>query len=102
MWSVQDITASDGRHGNRYHTWKKPDELARRLVVHASSEYDKILDPFTCTGTFVLASARLNRIPFGCDISLDSIPPRRGGEPQKITHIPINLAVFPPGVGVNR
>ncbi len=28
MFSVQDINAPDGRIGDRYHTWQKPDELA--------------------------------------------------------------------------
>ena len=32
MWSVQEINAPDGRQGDRYHTWQKPDKLAMQLI----------------------------------------------------------------------
>lgn len=69
MFSVQDINAPDGRQGNRLHTWQKPDELAYRLIRHSTKENDLVIDPFVCTGTFLLAAAKLNRIAAGCDIS---------------------------------
>ena len=31
MFSVQDINAPDGRLGDRFHTWQKPDKLGERL-----------------------------------------------------------------------
>jgi DNA modification methylase len=70
MFSVQDINAPDGRLGNRLHTWQKPDELARRLIRHSTLENDLVVDCFTCTGTFLLEAARLNRRAVGCDIDL--------------------------------
>ncbi len=73
MFSVQDINAPDGRQGNRLHTWQKPDELAYRLIRHSTKENDIVIDPFVCTGTFLLAAAKLNRIAAGCDISEDNI-----------------------------
>lgn len=73
MFSVQDINAPDGRQGNRYHTWQKPDELGIRLVRHSTSDGDKIIDPFACTGTFLIAGAKLNRQVIGCDISKDNL-----------------------------
>ena len=69
MFSVQDINAPDGRQGDRLHTWQKPDELAERLVRHSTTEGDLVIDPFTCTGTFILAAARLGRAGIGSDIS---------------------------------
>lgn len=73
MFSVMEINAPDGRLGNRLHTWQKPDELAFRLIRHTSKEGDIVVDPFCCTGTFLLEANRLNRISKGCDISIDNL-----------------------------
>jgi len=71
MFSVQDINAPDGRQGDRYHTWQKPIELARRLITHTTQEGDKIFDCFAGTGTFILMGAKLGREAIGCDNSKD-------------------------------
>jgi hypothetical protein len=73
QFAVQDINAPDGRLGDRYHAWQKPDELAERFVRHASRPGDLVVDPFAGTGTFLLAAARLGRRAVGCDISEDNI-----------------------------
>jgi DNA modification methylase len=73
MFSIQDINAPDGRQGNRLHTWQKPDELANRLVRHASKPGDKVLDIFACTGTFLLAAAKAGRQALGCEINSENI-----------------------------
>ena len=67
QFSVQDISAPDGRIGNRYHKWQKPDKLAERLIRHSTKKGDIILDPFAGTGTFLLAATRMERVAFGCD-----------------------------------
>jgi DNA methylase len=67
QFSVQDINAPDGRLGDRWHAWQKPDELAERFVRHATRPGDLILDPFAGTGTFLLAAARLGRRGYGCE-----------------------------------
>ena len=69
MFSVQEFNAPDGRLGNRFHTWQKPLELAERLIRHTTKENDKIIDLFSCTGTFLIAAAKLNRIAVGCEIN---------------------------------
>jgi DNA modification methylase len=73
MFSVQEINAPDGRVGNRFHTWQKPDELALRLIKHSTNEGDSIIDCFACTGTFLLMAAKLNRSAVGCDISAENL-----------------------------
>ncbi len=73
QWAVQSINAPDGRIGDRYHTWQKPLELAERLIRHSTKENDIVLDPFTCTGTFIIASNKLNRKGFGCDINKENV-----------------------------
>jgi len=73
MFSVMNINAPDGRQGNRYHTWQKPDELAMRLIKHSTKEGDKIFDCFCCTGTFLLMGAKMGRIADGCDINAENL-----------------------------
>lgn len=73
QFSAQEINAPDGRLGDRYHTWQKPDELARRLIQHSTKPGDTVLDCFAGTGTFVLAAHRLGRVARGCDISREML-----------------------------
>jgi len=73
QFSVQDINAPDGRLGDRYHAWQKPLELAERLVRHSTKTGDTVIDPFACTGTFILAASKLGRIAKGCDIDGENI-----------------------------
>ncbi len=68
MFSVQEDNAPDGRVGNRLHEWQKSDELAKRLIRHTSKLEDLVVDPFTCTGTFIIAANTLGRVGKGCDI----------------------------------
>jgi DNA modification methylase len=67
QFSVQDISAPDGRQNNRYHEWQKPDEIAERFVRHASKPGDTVCDCFSGTGTFLLAASKLGRRARGCE-----------------------------------
>lgn len=69
QFSVQEINAPDGRLGDRYHAWQKPMEIGERFVRHATQPGDLVLDPFCCTGTFLLAAAKYGRNAIGCDLS---------------------------------
>lgn len=73
QFSVQDISAPDGRQMNRYHAWQKPNEIAERFVRHSTQPGDIVLDPFCCTGTFPLAAAKLGRVGLGCDIDPENL-----------------------------
>lgn len=73
QWAVQEIDAPDGRLGNRFHTWQKPDGLAERFIRHSSKPNDIIYDPFVCTGTFILVGNKLGRLSSGCDISHENL-----------------------------
>ena len=72
QWAVQDINAPDGRLGNRYHTWQKPDEIAERFIRHSTQAGDTVFDPFACTGTFLVAAAKLGRKAYGFEIDADN------------------------------
>ena len=73
MFSVQDINAPDGRQGDRFHSWQKPDELANRFIRHGTQDNDLVVDPFCCTGAFLIAAAKSNRKAQGCDINMDNL-----------------------------
>ena len=72
QWSVMEMNAPDGRLGNRFHAWQKPLELAERLIRHSTKPSDTVLDPFCCTGTFLLAAAKLGRIGKGAEINQEN------------------------------
>ena len=72
QWAVMEMNAPDGRLGNRFHAWQKPDELAERLIRHTTKPGDTVLDPFCCTGTFLLAAAKLGRFGKGAEIDPDN------------------------------
>lgn len=72
QWAVQEVNAPDGRQGDRYHAWQKPMEIAERFVRHSTKTGDMVYDPFACTGTFLLASAKLGRKAYGCEIDPDN------------------------------
>lgn len=82
QFSVQEINAPDGRVGDNYHPWQKPDELAERLIRHSTKPGDVVLDCFSGTGTFLLAAHKLGRIASGCDRSPEMVQlaERRGCE----------------------
>lgn len=73
MFSVHDINAPDGRLGDRFHAWQKPDELSNRLLRHSSQPGDIVIDPFACTGTFLISASRFDCKATGCDISQDNL-----------------------------
>ncbi len=73
QFSVQDINAPDARLGDRFHAWQKPLELASRFVLHGSKPGDLVIDPFTGTGTFLLAAASAGRVAMGGDESSSMI-----------------------------
>lgn len=73
QFAVFDINAPDGRLGDRCHTWQKPPALANIIIQQATKEGDLVLDPFCCTGTFILAANKAGRIGRGCDISQENL-----------------------------
>ena len=80
QWAVQEINAPDGRQGDRYHPWQKPLEIGERFIRHTTKPGDKVYDPFACTGTFLLAAAKLGRRGVGMEISAENaaIAEKRG------------------------
>ena len=72
QWAVQEINAPDGRQGDRFHAWQKPMEIAERFIRHSTKPGAVVFDPFACTGTFLLAAAKLGRKGIGFEINPDN------------------------------
>ncbi len=72
QWAVQEINAPDGRQGDRYHAWQKPMEIAERFIRHSTKQGMTVYDPFACTGTFLLAAAKLGRKAYGYEIDIEN------------------------------
>lgn len=73
-WAVMEVNAPGGiteasTGDSRYHAWQKPMELAERFVRHATKPGMTVFDPFACTGTFLLAAAKLGRKAYGFEIN---------------------------------
>lgn len=76
-WAVMEINAPGGiteqsTGDKRYHSWQKPMEIAERFVRHATRPGMVVFDPFACTGTFLLAAAKLGRKAYGFEINPDN------------------------------
>lgn len=71
QWAVQEVNAPDGRQGDRYHKWQKPMEICERFIRHSTRPGMTVFDPFACTGTSLLAAAKLGRIGYGFEICKD-------------------------------
>jgi site-specific DNA-methyltransferase (adenine-specific) len=84
QFAVQDVAAPDGRIGNRFYKWQKPDDLAERFIRHSTKPGDLVVDPFAGSGTFLLAAARLGRNAVGCELDEETleIAVRRGCGPR--------------------
>jgi len=87
QFAVQDISAPHGRHGDRYYTYQKPDELADRLIRHSTKPGDLIIDPFAGSGTFLLRAHALGRVALGAEIADEpiQIATERGCRRESIT-----------------
>lgn len=79
--AVQNI----GQERPAQHQWQKPIKLAEMFIQQSTDEGNLILDPFSGTGTFLLAAGSLGRNAFGCDISTDmvKIAKKRGCKSDK-------------------
>lgn len=77
--TVHTISAPDGRHDGRLHAWQKPDELAQMLIRHAMAKPGAtVVDPFSGTGTFLIAASKAGHKAIGSEVSEDMIKIQAG------------------------
>lgn len=69
---VFDIpTTCNGMGEKTPHPTQKPEELLRKLVLASSKPGDWVLDPFSGSGTTLVAAEQLGRRWLGCDLSAE-------------------------------
>ena len=69
---VFDIpTTCNGMGEKTPHPTQKPEELLRKLVLASSNPGDWVLDPFSGSGTTLVAAEQLGRRWLGCDLSAE-------------------------------
>lgn len=62
-------TTCNGMGEKTPHPTQKPEELLRNLILASSNENDLVLDPFSGSGTTLVAAEQLGRKWLGCDMS---------------------------------
>ena len=53
------------------HPTQKPEELLRKLVLASSKPGDLVLDPFSGSGTTLVAAEQLGRLWVGCEMNAE-------------------------------
>ncbi len=67
---VLDIpTTCNGMGEKTPHPTQKPEELVRKFVLASSNKGDTVLDPFSGSGTTLVAAEQLGRRWLGCDLN---------------------------------
>lgn len=62
-------TTCNGMGETTPHPTQKPEELIRKLVLASSREGDRVLDPFSGSGTTIVVAEQLKRRWLGCDLN---------------------------------
>ncbi|HKW57709.1 MAG TPA: site-specific DNA-methyltransferase [Candidatus Acidoferrum sp.] len=71
VWEIYPPEAWEKKFGK--HPTQKPVALLERILLASSCEGDLVLDPFSGSGTTLLAAFRLRRHVLGCELSLDFV-----------------------------
>lgn len=67
---IEIPTTCNGMGEKTPHPTQKPEELLRRLILAASDEGQLVIDPFSGSGTTIVAAEQLRRRWLGCDLNL--------------------------------
>jgi len=69
VWEIYPPEAWEKKFGK--HPTQKPVALLERILLASSNEGDLVLDPFSGSGTTLLAAFRLRRHALGCELSAE-------------------------------
>lgn len=68
---IEIPTTCNGMGEKTKHPTQKPEELLRKIVLASSKPGDLVLDPFSGSGTTLVAAAQLGRKWIGCDMNAE-------------------------------
>ena len=71
VWEIKPPETWEKRFGK--HPTQKPLALLERILLASSHEGDLVLDPFSGSGTTLLAAFRLRRHALGCELSAEFV-----------------------------
>ena len=66
VWEIPNV--KNNHVEKTIHPCQFPVELAERLILSMTNEYDYVFDPFLGVGTTTAAAAKNNRIGIGCEV----------------------------------
>lgn len=66
---IEIPTTCNGMGEKTPHPTQKPEELLRRLILAATDKEQKVLDPFSGSGTAIVVAQQLGRKWLGCEIN---------------------------------
>src|SRR6266567_1286094 len=69
VWEIRPPESWEKKFGK--HPTQKPVALLERILLASSNEGDLVLDPFSGSGTTLLAAFRLRRHALGCELSAE-------------------------------
>src|SRR6266702_1718322 len=69
VWEIRPPEPGEKKFGK--HPTQKPVALLERILLASSNEGDLVLDPFSGSGTTLLAAFRLRRHALGCELSAE-------------------------------
>jgi hypothetical protein len=92
VWEIYPPEAWEKRFGK--HPTQKPVALLERILLASSHEGDLVLDPFSGSGTTLLATLRLRRHALGCELSAEFLTLSLRRLCSNLVQVEISLSTF--------
>src|SRR6266705_6964046 len=92
VWEIRPPEPWEKKFGK--HPTQKPVALLERILLASSNEGDLVLDPFSGSGTTVLAAFRLRRHSLGCELSAEFLSLSIRRICSNLVQVEISVAAF--------
>src|SRR6266851_6734805 len=92
VWEIRPPEPWEKKFGK--HPTQKPVALLERILLASSNEGDLVLDPFSGSGTTVLAAFRLHRHALGCELSADFLTLSLRRICSELVQVEVSVACF--------
>ncbi len=92
VWEIRPPEPWEKRFGK--HPTQKPVALLERILLASSNEGDLVLDPFSGSGTTLLAALRLRRHALGCELTAEFLSLSLRRICSDLVQVEISVACF--------